>query len=175
MKKDSIGRNLRTQKVLNIALQSGGKMKIRTSDWPLVCNYRFWRVKLGGKIYAFGWDPITKKKGFAHRLITRAKKGQIVDHINGDGLDNRADNLRLVKHSVNSQNRTKMKGSQCKYIGVIAETHRTRLFRAALMINGKKIYKCGFESAIEAAKAYDRLAKEHYGRLAMTNRKMKLL
>lgn len=55
-----------------------------------------------------------------HRLITGAKPGEIVDHIDGNGLNNQKNNLRIVDSSMNSINRNnKRKGSfLSKYIGV---------------------------------------------------------
>src|SRR5688572_19518259 len=48
---------------------------------------------------------IKGEKTLLHRLIMNAQKGEIVDHINHDRLDNRRENLRIVNKSLNNYNR----------------------------------------------------------------------
>lgn len=50
------------------------------------------------------------KKVAVHRLVAGARPGDIVDHINGDKLDNRVENLRIVSKSQNNRNRKDIKG-----------------------------------------------------------------
>ena len=52
-----------------------------------------------------------------HRLIAKAKSGEIVDHINGNKLDNRLNNLRITSHRNNVANSLKRFGKS-KYLGV---------------------------------------------------------
>ena len=72
--------------------------------------------ELTGKVYAKTWvlarDSPDGKKHLvrAHHFILPPVVGMVVDHINGNGLDNRRCNLRYVTPSVNSTNR---KGLQC--------------------------------------------------------------
>lgn len=52
--------------------------------------------------------------GYMHRMITDAPKGMVVDHINGNGLDNRFNNLRIVTHLENRLNSTDLHGKKIK-------------------------------------------------------------
>lgn len=50
---------------------------------------------------------MTSDRKYLHRIITNAQKGQVVDHINHDTLDNRRENLRVVIHAENRRNSLK--------------------------------------------------------------------
>lgn len=54
-----------------------------------------------------------------HRIILNAPKNQEIDHINGDGLDNRRENLRLCSHAENSKNRKFYKNNTSGVRGVV--------------------------------------------------------
>jgi len=65
-----------------------------------------WYPVHGNTVYAkTGSSRIGANQKLMHRLIMRAPVGSIIDHINGDGLDNRKQNLRFVTASENAQNR----------------------------------------------------------------------
>ena len=108
----------------------------------------------------------TRKYVPMHRLVLRAKEGEIVDHKNRDKLDNRKKNLRVVSSFVNSLNRSSQ--GKSKYKGVAK--HRS----------GWQVYAGGkyvglFTDEVVAAKAYDAAAKKIYGTDAVTNKEIKLL
>jgi len=58
-----------------------------------------------------GWYAVARGGRRMHRVILGASPGQIVDHINGDGLDNRKCNLRLGTQSQNCVNRKDTPGN----------------------------------------------------------------
>src|ERR1700678_616633 len=83
-------------------------------DMVLLFNYRWNIVKRGRGLYAFsksGGKPI-----YMHQLILPAPKGKMVDHINGNGLDNRRENLRICVQAENLRNRPPITGK--KYKGI---------------------------------------------------------
>ena len=99
----------------------------------------------------------------------RAPRGLLVDHRNGDGLDNRRDNLRLATHSENMMNRPKIKSpTTSRFVGVYFDKAR-RLWVARIHLNGKCIWLGRFATEIEAAKAYDEAAKKYHGEFARLN------
>jgi len=103
-----------------------------------------------------------------HRLLIHAPKGMEVDHINGNGLDNRICNLRICTRSQNQINKGLQKNNTTGYKGV-SFIKKHRKYRATIRINGKSMYLGEFESAKGAAFAYDNKAKELFGNFAKLN------
>lgn len=104
-----------------------------------------------------------------HRLIVGACKGEIVDHINGNGLDNRRSNLRLCSQLQNMGNRDKSRNSNQPFKGIRFQTDKPRKkpWRACI---GKECQYLGhFATAEEAARAYDAAAIQRYGEFALLN------
>jgi|SRR5690606_5995401 len=102
-----------------------------------------------------------------HRAIMQPPPGMQVDHINGDRLDNRRCNLRIVTNQQNSFNRQPQKAtSQYKGVGWYKPYQK---WRAKIKINGKTKHLGYFDDEKEAALAYDRAARELFGEYAKTN------
>ena len=57
------------------------------------------------KKYFYSYIMYGNSKIRLHRFITNCPKGMVVDHINGDTLDNRIRNLKITTQSENSKNR----------------------------------------------------------------------
>jgi hypothetical protein len=97
-----------------------------------------------------------------HRLILGASPGEIVDHINGDPLDNRRENLRITTSLVNNQNAKKRRdGLTSKHKGVHF-CKVSKRWKAQIQIDKKKISLGSYRSEIEAATVYNR-AIDFYG------------
>lgn len=94
-----------------------------------------------------------------HQLITGFPKGIEVDHINGNGLDNRKENLRLVTHRENMQNLTKNKTNSSMYPGVYWDKEK-RKWRARFKVKEKQHHIGYFEDELEAAEAYKESVKK---------------
>jgi hypothetical protein len=102
-----------------------------------------------------------------------AEKGQEIDHKNHVGTDNRKSNLRFCEHYQNSHNKKEKKGTVSKYHG-LSWNARDRMWYAHIRClghrpDGRKIYLGCFKSEDDAARAYDRAAKELYGEFAWLN------
>ncbi|MCQ8279892.1 HNH endonuclease [Acetobacteraceae bacterium KSS8] len=116
-----------------------------------------------GLVYAF--CKIGGKTTYLHRMIMSAPKGVVVDHVNGNGLDNRRANLRFATSSQNAAN-TKPNCNPLLFRGVVANKDS---FSARIQVNGKRIFDGVFLTVEEAAAAYDRLAIAHFGEFAVLN------
>ncbi len=122
--------------------------------------YAVRNVKVGPKL-----TTITR----LHREIMNAPRGLLVDHRNNDGLDNRRSNLRLATNSQNQCNKRKTRSkTSSKFRGVYFDKRRM-LWQAYIRYNGKRIYLGKFDDEIEAARAYDRAAREYHKEFAKLN------
>ena len=105
---------------------------------------------------------------YMHREILRAQKNELVDHANGDGLDNRRENLRLCSHSQNMQNRKMGKNNTSGYRGVHFVAQRGK-WRVQIRIGGKRIYLGDFHDKIKAAEKYNSAAQTLFKGFARLN------
>lgn len=94
-----------------------------------------------------------------------------VDHINGNGLDNRRCNLRLCTHLENMRNRHSAQGA-IPYKGVYA---RRGHYCALIRTESRRIYLGSFLAPELAALAYDAAALRYFGEFAATNESLGLL
>lgn len=108
------------------------------------------------------------KSVYLHREIMSAPKGFLVDHRNGNGLDNRRANLRLATHRQNSCNRPKKKNTSSRFIGVCFIKRRKR-WMAGIKLHRKSIFLGYFKDEIDAARVYDAAAKKYHGEFARLN------
>lgn len=100
-----------------------------------------------------------------HGFIMNVPKGKTVDHINGDKLDNRKENLRICSQSENLMNRGKQKNNSSGYKGVRYRKDVNR-FIVEIGYGGKGHYLGCFKSAKEAYKVYIKACKEYHKQYA---------
>ncbi len=103
-----------------------------------------------------------------HRQIMKAPKGLEVDHINGNILDNRRENLRLATHSENNHNRSKYSCNRSGLKGVFWYP-RANKFQASIRVHGELLYLGLYKKAEDAARAYDEAAVLYHGQFAKPN------
>lgn len=144
---------------------------VDSDDYERLSKMR-WRLEQNGR-YASVRSKINQV-GFVllmHRFIMNAPEGVKIDHINGNGLDNRKSNLRFASNSQNGQNQIKRKLQRSGYKGVSLHKGKWRARIVKTTDNGKKEeHHIGyFPSALAAAHAYDRAAVQMFGQFANLN------
>jgi hypothetical protein len=151
-----------------VFLTTGEVALVSKQDYNSISSYNWYRKKVAKD----GWENIYAQTNIdgtsvsMHRLIMDFPNDE-VDHINGDGLDNRRENLRLCSHSQNLCNQGSTENSSSQFKGVY-RSKRGR-WRAELNYEGCR-YRLGiFDSEREAALAYDRKALEIHGDFARPN------
>lgn len=109
------------------------------------------------------------KRLYLHDFVMGNKeRGDIIDHINGDKLDNRTANLRIVTKQQNNMNREANKvRKDTHYKGVIL--HSSGRWTARIGIDRKKMHLGYFDTPEEAAQAYNEAALKYHGEYARLN------
>lgn len=108
------------------------------------------------------------KRIYLHRFLLDNPDG-IVDHINGDPLDCRSDNLRVVDARGNAANRRKgSKPTSSRFVGVSKRNGKWIAFNRQ---NGRMVVIGAFDNEVEAADARDAAMLKEYGDVAYLNRR----
>jgi hypothetical protein len=150
---------------MKITLTNGGHTLIDDADAPRVTPHQWASVTKRNKTYAHA--RIKGRNGkwrrvFLHRWLEGEPVGKLVDHQNGDGLDNqRSTNLRVCTRSQNMGNAKKHSDRAGKYKGVYQEAGGK--YVAQICINRKRFKLGRFDKAEDAARAYDAKAFEMWG------------
>lgn len=149
-----------------------GIIIIDLKDLDKIKNYTWFTKKsMNNSYYVYASTTIDKKeyKLSLHRFIINAQQGSVVDHINGNTLDNRKINLRLCSKNENNKNAKKNKrGTSSIYKGVTKRP--SGRFGVYIQCN-KKTYCVGtYDSELDAGIAYNKKAVELFGEYAKLNK-----
>lgn len=123
-------------------------------NWIWYCNsygYATRTYKRKGKMFRL----------YIHRVIMNAKIGSLIDHIDGNPLNNQKNNLRFVTRKENAQNRKRGVNNKSGFIGVSWDNYNKK-WKAQAMHNGKQKFLGNFDNAEEAAICRDQFVKKSY-------------
>lgn len=144
-----------------IITAKGDEILVDKDLLPLLTRYS-WCVSKTGYAVAKANGKLIRM----HRLITNCPDGYVVDHINGNPLDNRRINLRICSAKNNSRNKGIGKNNSTGVLGV-SQLPDGR-WRARIMVNRKEISLGRFDSFEEALQARREAERKHFGSFART-------
>jgi len=156
-----------------IPLTRGKFAIVDPQDLAPLLRYKWHLAQCPTSAYAAAWTTTAKngkrKRIWMHRQILNVPPQMCCDHINHNGLDNRRANLRIATRAQNSANRQKRNQHTRSIYKGLEWDKKQKKWKARISVRGRKIYLGSFASEIDAARAYDRAAKEHHGRFAVPN------
>lgn len=154
--------------IAHLPLTRGMVALIDPEAASLVCDWNWRAINCGGKFYAgrtisAGGGKETVQ--YLHRYLAEAQPGFHVDHINGDTLDNRQENLRIATAAQNLRNKRKSHSNQSGFKGVTFE-RTTGKWRARIEHKGTTHSLGLFTTREEAHAAYMSAAQRLFGEFA---------
>jgi len=156
-----------------IKLTQGKVAVVDDADYRWLNKFKWYAYKNRNTFYAARSIRLPDGKWttiIMHREILGMGLGdrREVDHRNHNGLDNQWDNLRICTCAQNQYNQVPQRNRSSAFKGVYWRKDCNK-WRAKIQINCRRIHLGNFESEIEAARAYDKAAVNHFGEFAYTN------
>ncbi len=139
-----------------IPLTQGKFALVDDEDYEWLSQWK-WSVKKDGSSNAPLWYAcrIQKTKWISmHGLILTAPSEFMIDHINGDGLDNRKSNLRITANQLNQLYSQRLRSTNTSSYQGVSWDKRKRKWRASLIRNGQIKHLGYFDDKLEASKVY---------------------
>lgn len=135
-------------------------------DYEKVSQYRWFAQRNYRTFYAarrsYKGGPLL----FVHQLIMGVDHRGLIDHKNGNGLDNRGENLRVCSSSQNKRNVHHKWGKRSKYKGVFPDGNK---WWAYIDVNKKRLGLGTYETEEIAARVYDAASRKYFGEFAAPN------
>lgn len=148
-----------------IKLTNGGFAICSEEDFAKLSSNEWFRMKDGNQTYA---ARSGSKNGSLIRMHAEVFGAPGPDHKNGNGLDNRRENLRAATAVQNQMNRGKYAHASSPYKGV-TWLRQDKKWWARIKVEGKRLDLGRFPDERSAALAYNEAAIKHFGEFARIN------
>lgn len=154
-----------------IQLTQGQVALVDDQDFEFLNQWKWHLKKDGDRKYAVRNLPLLngkQKRLSMHRLIMCMPDDVVIDHINGNGLDNRKCNLRICTNHDNLKNRRVSSNNTSGFKGV-SWHKRDKIWQSRIKVNQKYIHLGCFKDPKEGAVAYNNAATKYFGEFALLN------
>ena len=145
-----------------------GYATIVDDEWYPILSKWAWKIRLSKNRAYVQRNAAGGKTIIMHRYILMATGNSEIDHINGNSLDNRESNLRFCTRSQNMYNHGPQKNNTTGYKGVCFDKKRGK-YMASISANRKQKNIGRFDTAEDAARAYNKAARAMHGEMAWLN------
>lgn len=150
--------------VKSLLASPGSETLVDDQNFELAAQFTWYAHRVGNVVYAkrMWWE---NGKQFSQGLHTLLTGWALVDHKDGNGLNNQWFNLRSATDAQNLRNaRARSVTSSYKGVGLHCGQWRARIY-----VNGVRLELGAFVLEEAAARAYDQAAREHFGEFACFN------
>jgi hypothetical protein len=143
----------------DMALTEGKIIRVSEARWKNKNTEQTYYATVGDR----------RRQKFLHRVILGlSDPAVLVDHINGNGLDNRKSNLRVCNNQQNQANCRKQANTSSRYKGVRWHKGQAK-WNAYIKVDGEMKYLGTFIEESKAAMAYNEAAVKYFGEFAKLN------
>ena len=150
-----------------------GKVALVDDDmYEYLNQWKWYANNMNGKFYAIRNHRENKGKQIKiamHRLIIKPDKYMLIDHLDGNSLNNQKNNLRICTNSQNLMNRLIYINNKSGFKGVYWNK-RSAKWMAYISFDNKMLYLGLFNNLKDAARAYNAAAIKYHGEFANLNK-----
>lgn len=156
-------------KVIELVTPGSPPCIVDDEDYDFVSQWRWFLKKSAVHTIGYVTKSRFKDTSLLHRVLAERWgweiEGMDIDHVNGNSLDNRRENLRVATRSENMCNRVKTANNTSGFKGVTWNKQCGK-WRARVKLKGKSHHLGYFENVTEAADAYAAAARRLHGSFA---------
>jgi hypothetical protein len=145
-----------------------GTVIIDQDDWPIVEPFTVYVGTNGYAYYSVWLDGRSWPRTLHSLLVGPTDPGMHIDHINGNKLDNRRLNLRVVTAALNQVNRKRLhpkNTSGARGVGFVPDLSSTNPWRAQITVNKKNMHLGMYPTKEDAIAARQAAEHRYYGEL----------
>jgi hypothetical protein len=154
-----------------IQLTQGKVAIVDDDDFEYLNQWKWFANKMKGKFYVGRSITVSKNKKIRismHRFIMKPEKCMVIDHLDGNPLNNQKNNLRICTRAENMRNYKLPVNNTSGFKGVY--WHKiTSKWMAYICFNNKIFHLGLFHVLKDAARAYNAAALKYHGEFANLN------